>query len=118
MNLNHLRDEVFNLAREKGWYEGRDEVPDAIWIGAKLALIHSEVSEALEEVRTLNCGHALWEIYYGPNDKPEGLPVELADIIIRTLDLCGALGIDIERAVHEKHAYNATRPHRHGGKAL
>jgi NTP pyrophosphatase (non-canonical NTP hydrolase) len=41
---------------------------------------------------------------------------ELADIIIRTLDTAQAFGVDIDRAVTAKMAYNATRPHRHGGK--
>ena len=112
--LNEIRDAVHALAKAKGWYETPRDLDPAI----KLVLIHSEVSEALEEVRKVNYGYALWETYYGLNGKPEGLPAELADIIIRTLDLAGALGIDIEAAVELKHAYNATRPHRHGGKAL
>lgn len=41
---------------------------------------------------------------------------EYADIIIRVLDQCARLGIDIQRAIEIKHAYNKTRPHRHGGK--
>ena len=41
---------------------------------------------------------------------------ELADIVIRALDTAHAFGIDIEKAIESKHAYNATRSHRHGGK--
>ena len=52
----------------------------------------------------------------GIDVKPEGIPIELADVIIRVLDLCGRYGIDIEAAIREKHAYNLTREHRHGGK--
>lgn len=48
--------------------------------------------------------------------KPEGIPAELADIIIRVLDICGANGIDIARALADKMAYNETRDYRHGGK--
>jgi hypothetical protein len=36
--------------------------------------------------------------------------------VIRILDLCGALGIDLEEAMRMKHEYNKTRPYRHGGK--
>lgn len=50
--------------------------------------------------------------------KPVGVPSELADIIVRVLDFSGEHGIDIERAVLEKMAYNRTRPHKHGGKVL
>lgn len=48
--------------------------------------------------------------------KPEGIPSELADIIIRVLDICGHLDIDIANALADKMAYNETRPYRHGGK--
>lgn len=116
--LNEIRDAVHELAVSKGWYESRD-ILDPNVLGSMLALIHSEVSEALEVVRE---GNSLsWNRVINrttPNGKPVGLPSELADIIIRTLDLAGALGIDIEAAVEAKHAYNATRPQRHGGKAL
>jgi len=123
MGLNELRDQVHALARAKGWYEGRD-VSDPNVLGSMLALIHSEVSEALEDVRR---GHIALRVEGGrdwyPADearaaKPCGLPSELADVIIRVLDMCGALGIDIEEAVRVKHAFNETRSHRHGGKTL
>lgn len=112
-NLNDLRDRVHSLAVSKGWYEDLDDVEDPTWLGARLALVHSEVSEALECVRTGDR-----DIRFREDGKPEGLPIELADALIRILDTCGALGIDVVRAVELKHRYNATRPHRHGGKAL
>lgn len=46
--------------------------------------------------------------------KPEGVPSELADVIIRTLDACAAWGIDIETIIQEKIKYNKTRSHKHG----
>lgn len=46
--------------------------------------------------------------------KPEGLPSELADTLIRILDACAAWGIDIEEAVQRKIAYNRTRQIKHG----
>lgn len=78
-----------------------------------LALVHSEVSEALEEWRN---GHEYNEIYYYVPNKPEGIPIEMADIIIRILDMCIYYGIDIDEAVQVKMNYNATRPYRNGGK--
>jgi len=106
MNLTELSVMVHTLAIEKGWYEG-----DSINIPEKLALIHAEVSEALECYRDDQM-----ETWSTASEKPEGFPIEIADIVIRVLDLCGALGIDIQGAVDQKHAYNATRPHRHGNK--
>lgn len=52
---------------------------------------------------------ACWEIV-----KPEGIPTEMADIIIRVLDYVGWAGIDIVTAGNNKHAYNVTRPYMHG----
>lgn len=48
--------------------------------------------------------------------KPEGIPSELADIVIRVMDAAVEYGIDLEDEVTLKMAYNATRAHRHGGK--
>lgn len=38
--------------------------------------------------------------------------------MIRVLDMCGYYGIDLAAAIQEKHEYNKTRQHRHGGKKL
>lgn len=100
-------EEIHALAVEKGWYEEDRKLPEII------ALCHSELSEALEEYRNR---HGLSEIYYN-GEKPEGIPVELADCIIRIFDFCGKEGIDIFQAIRIKHEYNKTRPYKHGGKA-
>ena len=99
--------EVHKNAVEHGWWEGERTFPEIV------ALIHSEVSEALEEYRN---GRLPTEVYAGNNGKPEGIPIELADVIIRVLDYCGYAGIDIDAAISQKHEYNRTRPYRHGGK--
>jgi NTP pyrophosphatase (non-canonical NTP hydrolase) len=75
-----------------------------------LALITTEVAEAIEEAR----GGRFRE--RSEDGKPEGLPAELADVVIRCFDLAGGLGIDLAGAIERKAAYNATRPTRHGGK--
>ena len=99
--------------REKGWHD--DAQPDdPNWLAAKLMLIVSEAAEALEDVRA----GQLTTYASAPDGKPCGLPSELADIIIRTLDLAELLGIDMESEMRLKHSFNRTRPHRHGGKRL
>ena len=70
-------------------------------VAEKLALIHSEISEAMEGARKNLMDDKL------PHRKM--IEVELADALIRILDLAGALHLDLAGAVQEKVAYNAVR---------
>lgn len=105
--INEVAKEIHENAVAHGWWDEKRGFPEV------LALIHSEVSEALEEYRN---GREATEIYFGDNGKPEGIPMELADVIIRVLDYCAYAGIDIENVLEVKHEYNKSRPYRHGGK--
>ena len=96
---------VHELAKKKGWYDEERKEPEL------LALIHSEVSEALEEYR--NGGPV---IYTNDRGKPCGIAVELADIVIRVMDMAEFLGINLGKYIKLKHEFNKTRPYRHGGK--
>ena len=114
-SLAEWQREIHELAVDKGWWPYADAVTTPV-IVEKLCLIHSEVSEALKELKQ---GEGpLQFISYDEDTKPIGFVIELADIMIRTLDLCGALDLDIEEVIRVKHEYNKTRSHRHGGKAL
>jgi|GEM_PF-501065 len=125
--LRALQAQAHGNSREKGWWEaqtieGEIDLPSAIAsIPEKLCLIHSETSEALEDYRNLPASHegsllAIRVVRLDEKGAPVGFAIEIADIVIRVLDLAGALGIDLQKAVEVKMAYNATRPHRHGGK--
>jgi len=58
------------------------------------------------------------ELRIGEGGKPEGFESELADVIIRVLDLAEALGMDMGKTMAAKMKYNETREHKHGGRAL
>ena len=124
--LTALAEEIHENAAAHGWWDEERKLPEI------LMLCVSELSEALEIYRD---GHNITEITHECNAteadkaahcindcencayaKPEGIPVELADTIIRVLDYCGHEGIDIETVVRMKHEYNKTRPYRHGSK--
>ena len=104
LTINELVEVAHYFAASKGFW---DDEPN---LGEKIALIHSELSEALEEVRA---GHKPDEVYE-VNGKPEGLPIELADAVIRIADLCGYYDIDLNEAVDKKIMYNDRRPTKHG----
>lgn len=105
--INEVAKQIHENAVDHGWWDEERGFPEV------LVLIHSEVSEALEEYRN---GRLPTEVYTGNNGKPEGIPIELADVIIRIFDYCGYAGIDIDAAITQKHEFNKTRPYRHGGK--
>ena len=107
MPLRNIVRDAYAMAKSKGWWDEERDIPHC------LALIHSEVSEALEEYRK----HGLEFSYdLDHDDKPEGFRFELADIIIRVADLAGHLNIDLSLSVKEKMNFNACREYRHGNK--
>ena len=112
MNIKTLIEESHKTATEKGWWDKPDRnVPEL------LALIHSEVSEALEAYRETGL-EQLDKVWYTSTDKPEGFTVELADVLIRIADLCGEFNLDLEDTLKTKMEYNKTRPYRHGNKVV
>lgn len=100
-SLNDLSKEIHLNAKQKGFWE-KDRN-----FGEMIALCHSELSEALEAHRD----GILFEIK--ENGKPEGWSVELADCLIRILDICGHYGIDMESLIEEKMSFNRSRPYKH-----
>lgn len=134
--LDDLQGRIGQANRIQGFHEEGDALRTEVAGGAalrnyritKLALIMTEAAEAIEELRI---GRGVDETYYshdstrddapsldprGRPHKPEGVPSELADILIRVLDFAEEEGFLLSPIVAEKLAYNATRPYRHGKK--
>ena len=105
-HFKQVQEDVHRYAKEKGWWEkgiaNRNQ-------GEQIALMHSELSEALEAIRHKN----------PPSDHiPEfsGIEEELADVIIRIMDFSEAYGFRTAEAVIVKQAFNEGRAYKHGGK--
>lgn len=107
---------IFDIAGKYGWeksletayrwlsrHEKREKWTAAPF-GGKLSIIHAELSKSLEELDY--------------NDNTGGAINHLAAVLVEVELVAQEYGIDLERAIAEKMAYNATRPHRHGGKVL
>lgn len=122
--INRLAQEVHQNAINKGFFEGKKN------IGEMLALIHSEVSEALEADRKGNYAEmedTLWDDMNHRMDEEyfshafieyckDTFEDELVDIIIRVMDLAAFKGIDLERHLIAKMKFNSLREYKHGKK--
>lgn len=121
--INRLSKEVHANAKAKGFFDDEKN------IGEMLCLIHSETSEALEcdrkdkYFKKLQLSLANYEqlpdltfkVQF-ETDVKDTFEDELADIMIRVMDLAAFKGVNLERHIKAKMRYNALRPHKHGKK--
>lgn len=104
LHFNELASEVHETAVEKGWWETQRSDAESI------ALMHSELSEALEALRKPEPLRS---------DKiPDHLELEeeLADVIIRIMDYARHNNLAVAHAIEAKVKYNESRTYKHGGK--
>ena len=129
--INKLAEEIHTNAMNKGFFDAEKN------IGEMLCLIHSEVSEALEADRKNHYTNLKEDWYikrladpnYGASfngnesfknefekSVKNTFEDELADVMIRVMDLAAFKGIDLESHIKAKMRYNAMREHKHGKK--
>lgn len=125
-DLCKLQSEVWKIAEEKGWHE--KEVP----FGEFISQCHAELSEAFEIYRVkgdtginyIQPFEGLEHTSHGQVDLkivatvPKGIPIELADVVMRILDYCETRRISLFQAMQIKMMYNRVRTYRHGGKHI
>lgn len=120
--INQLIKEAHQNSIAKGFYENGK----GLNIGEKIALMHSELSEALEADRKNRYCEIDLSInnieddsnfvkYYSEYIKGT-FQEEMADVVIRVMDLCGLKNIDLEQHIIAKMRYNKNREKYHGKK--
>lgn len=98
--INDFVNTAHSASFTAGWWDDTDMSEKHV-VPAKIALIHSELSEALEGDRTGSMDKHL------PHRR--NVEVELGDAMIRIADLAGAMELDLGGAIVEKMAYNTER---------
>jgi hypothetical protein len=107
-----LMEEIALLCTTKGHREGTTGAREGYEFPAHVALAHTELSEVIEAYRD-----KVWS-ETREDGKPIGVGPELADTIIRVLDLFQIWGLDPDYEIRRVLAYNWTRPYKHGGRNL
>jgi NTP pyrophosphatase (non-canonical NTP hydrolase) len=108
--IDVLVEQSHRTAVDKGWWESDRS------FGEQIALMHSELSEALEEWRNHRGLSEVYTLSTPAGNKPEGIAAEFADVLIRLFDTCGRYEIPLADALLAKMQYNDNREYRHGGK--
>jgi NTP pyrophosphatase (non-canonical NTP hydrolase) len=109
-SFNAMQATAHAISKRSGFHDN-DREDDIEQNAMRLALIHSEVSECLEALRH---GNPLDDHITGF----KGTEAELADVVIRIMDMAETNGWLVSDAIVAKMKYNATRPFKHGNKVI
>lgn len=107
LTINEMARASHENSKAKGFWEMGVENRNR---GELICLMHSELSELLEAIRKKDAQPS----EHCPEITAEA--EELADVLIRVGDYAHAFGVDLERAVRAKTAFNSTRPYKHSKK--
>lgn len=124
LTIKALQQRIHENNVRKGFYEKEKN------IGEMIALMHSELSEALEadrKDRYADMDEEQWGLLVGTEDDSywkelftefakDTFEDEMADVVIRVMDMCEYRGIDLQRHIEAKMRYNAMRKYKHGKK--
>jgi NTP pyrophosphatase (non-canonical NTP hydrolase) len=105
MRFADLQNEAWSIAERKGFHEGRANGRDDVLV--RLCLVHTEVSEAVQGVKRHWKGQ-------GDDVTRSIVGEELADAVIRIMDLAECLGINLQGEIAAKNMKNADRPRLYG----
>lgn len=82
--------------------------------GEEIAHLHEEVSEIFRALRQYHD----FEIHYDENGKPQGIPIEMADVLIGLFYNAEVHGFDLLAAAEIKHKWNLRRNYRSEGRQV
>jgi NTP pyrophosphatase (non-canonical NTP hydrolase) len=127
MNLTNISKRIHLANVEKGFYDDIENIPQDYLIIKQLALVLTEIAEAIEVLRKNGIDNTLNPHFPSALTIDESIAeykktykdtfqAEMADTFIRLFDLCGYLNIDIDSWVDTVLEANKHRPYKHGKK--
>ena len=132
MTLDDFKRLTKEVNDANGWAATKEDLENKWFVAGKLALIHSEVSEALEADRGEKVFEKTEDSFINEDgrfqlgymrkqteeEKVESIRLEIADVMIRCLDFCNIFDIDIAGIIYQKLLQNSKRAYKHDNKKI